>query len=150
MGPPCNKLLPPPPPLPCSRNDAKLSVISRVFALPMESASSSSSRSLDDGEKERRGEGAGERGGRSGRGHRFIFGNNSHHLFSRVTRVPIRPADPPTSGRSTFLPRGVAARSSEERGGGVPARRRSPPLPSYLPPTPSIATLVARFSLSNP
>ena len=62
MGPPCNKLLPPP--LPCSRNDAKLSVISRVFALPMESASSSSSRSLDDGEKERRGEGAGERGGR--------------------------------------------------------------------------------------
>ena len=55
MGPPCNKLLPPspPPPLPCSRNDAKLSVISRVFALPMESASSSS-RSLDDGEKERR------------------------------------------------------------------------------------------------
>ena len=62
MGPPCNKLLPPPP-LPCSRNDAKLSVISRVFALPMESASSSS-RSLDDGEKERRGEGAGERGGR--------------------------------------------------------------------------------------
>ena len=56
MGPPCNKLLPPSPPLPCSRNDAKLSVISRVFALPMESASSSS-RSLDDGEKERRGEG---------------------------------------------------------------------------------------------
>ena len=128
MGPPCNKLLPPP--LPCSRNDAKLSVISRVFALPMESASSSSSsRSLDDGEKERRGEGAGERGGRSGRGHRFIFGNNSHHLFSRVTRVPIRPTDRPASGRSTFLPRGVTARSSEEREGGVPARRRSPPLP---------------------
>ena len=60
MGPPCNKLLPPSPPLPCSRNDAKLSVISRVFALPMESASSSSSsRSLDDGEKERRREGKG-------------------------------------------------------------------------------------------
>ena len=134
MGPPCNKLLPPP--LPCSRNDAKLSVISRVFALPMESASSSSSRSLDDGEKER-GRGAGERGVR--RGHRFIFGNNSHHLFSRVTRVPIRPADRQTSGRSTFF----AERRRREIGGGA---RRGVPVVALLPFLPPINGKHCHFS----
>ena len=122
----CSLLLPPSPPLPCSRNDAKLSVISRVFALPMESASSSSSRSLDDGEKEKRGEGAGERGGRSGRGHRFIFGNNSHHLFSRVTRVPIRPTDRPTDERPLYF---FAERRRREIVGGA---SRGRPCPSSL------------------
>ena len=152
MGPPCNKLLPPPPPppQPCSRkpNFQSLAVFSRFRwkVLPPPPPPARARLMMARRKEEGR---AGERGGRSGRGHRFIFGNNSHHLFSRVTRVPIRPTDRRAAALLFCREASPRDRRRSVKGASLPVVALLP-FPSYLPPTASIATLVARFSLSNP